>query len=157
MYATNSNLNDYQFLKATRENINDLLRITAELKFDQWPETKFHELFDYDIPVYLIMNGAEIAGFIVYIIYLDEIRILNITVAKKYQNSGYGRALMEHALANAVDENAQFALLETRVDSFVALKLYTNLGFKILCVRKDYYTDVKVQDAYFMQLDLRLV
>lgn len=140
-------------------DINDLdciISINQELENYGWPDGYFANLLANETPIWLAedING-NVCGFIVVSFLSSDIKILNLTIARAFQKQGIGRQLLNHALQAAKQYGVWFAMLEVRINNSNAIKLYQNLGFKILCVREEYYTHLQIQDAYLMQLDLR--
>ena len=146
----------HSFRRASLDDLGMLLALNAELDFDNWSQERFEQVFELDLPCWLALNeDGALIGCVVYLICFDEVRIINVTIARAYQNQGYGQRLLVHALEDSREFSVNYALLEVRIDNFKALKLYTRLGFKILCVREGYFTDKVLQDGYFMQLTLK--
>jgi len=146
---------DTNIRHATTDDMPRLLEINDEVDLDIWPEERFNEVFTHQLPIFVICdNNDRILGYIIYLMCLEEARIINFTMAKDYQGRGYGKKLLIHALQQAYMHESRYAILEVRVSNIRALNLYTKFGFRILCVRENYYTDKIVEDGYLMQLEL---
>lgn len=89
-------------------------------------------------------------GYIFFWVAADEIHIINIAVHPKFRKMGIGKRLIEIALDYGRKVHAQCAFLEVRVSNLTAQHLYTKLGFKVVGVRRRYYTDNK-EDALVMK------
>ena len=83
---------------------------------------------------------------------LDEIHISNIAVHPEYQRKGLGRILLIHLLEEAITRKASKAALEVRRSNIAAQSLYDAFGFRIVTVRKNYYSD-EGEDALVMWND----
>lgn len=83
-------------------------------------------------------EGAWI-GYYVAMSVLDEVHLLNITVAPAFQRQGWARCLMQALSLCAHTHQATSLWLEVRQSNARALKLYTAFGFEQVGVRKDYY------------------
>jgi ribosomal-protein-alanine N-acetyltransferase len=70
---------------------------------------------------------------------LDEVHILNLTVAPSARRRGLGRALLNRALDRAREVGATSAYLEVRVSNAAAIDLYRSAGFEEIAQRRDYY------------------
>ena len=68
-----------------------------------------------------------------------ESHILNICVHVRYRRQGFGRTLLEHLLEVAAAHRAETALLEVRPTNAAALRLYEQMGFNEVGVRRGYY------------------
>ncbi len=84
----------------------------------------------------------------------DELHIGNIAVARREQGKGYGKALVEHLLAEAQRRGIGIVTLEVRVSNARAINLYRRYGFRGVALRKGYYAD-NGEDALVMMLELQ--
>ena len=99
---------------------------------------------------------GEMLGYFVAMPGVDEMHLLNITVAPAAQGHGYGSFLI-FALTNLCRENhAQQLWLEVRQSNERARTLYQRLGFTTVGVRKNYYPAPlsRREDAVVMSLQI---
>jgi ribosomal-protein-alanine N-acetyltransferase len=96
---------------------------------------------------------GRVVGYIMYWQIRDEVQINNVAVHPDFRGKGIGDAAMRLVLKEVGEKGATFATLEVRVSNAAAVRLYEMLGFKILGMRKGYYTN-PVEDAYVMGLVL---
>jgi len=82
----------------------------------------------------------------------DEVHLLNVAVHPERRGLGYGRALVTAVVDEARGAIARVVFLEVRAGNVVARRLYRQLGFKDLGVRRGYYGPG--QDAIVMELRL---
>jgi len=82
----------------------------------------------------------------------DEVHLLNVAVHPERRGLGYGRALVARVVDEARAVAARVVFLEVRAGNVVARRLYRQLGFKDLGVRRGYYGPG--QDAIVMELRL---
>ena len=82
----------------------------------------------------------------------DEVHLLNVAVHPERRGLGYGRALVARVVDEARAAAARVVFLEVRAGNVVARRLYRQLGFKDLGVRRGYYGPG--QDAIVMELRL---
>lgn len=106
------------------------------------PETIFRE----DEHKYLAAkdDNGRIAGYIGVEKVLDEVHIINMAVHPDFRGQGVGKRLMQHVLS---DEDVFF--LEVRVSNETAKNIYQKYGFKVINIRKAYYSDG--EDAFVMR------
>jgi ribosomal-protein-alanine N-acetyltransferase len=82
----------------------------------------------------------------------DEVHLLNVAVHPERRGLGYGRELVAYVVEEARAAAARAVFLEVRAGNVVARRLYRQLGFKDLGVRRAYYGPG--QDAIVMELRL---
>jgi [ribosomal protein S18]-alanine N-acetyltransferase len=136
---------------ATLDDIPALIAINASITNNRWSSDKFTEVFDYGIPVIVICDKKthDITGLLVYMIVLEEVRILHVVIAAAHRQRGVATKLLYCAFQEALNNTCRYALLEVNTINTKAVSLYTKLGFTVLCIRERYYDDAA--DAFFMQ------
>ena len=82
----------------------------------------------------------------------DEVHLLNVAVHPERRGLGHGRALVGAVVAEAEVARTRVVYLEVRAGNVIARRLYRQLGFRDLGVRRGYYGPG--QDAIVMELRL---
>ncbi len=82
----------------------------------------------------------------------DEVHLLNVAVHPERRGLGHGRTLVSAVVEEAEAASVRVVFLEVRAGNVVARRLYRQLGFKDLGVRRGYYGPG--QDAIVMELRL---
>jgi [ribosomal protein S18]-alanine N-acetyltransferase len=99
--------------------------------------------------------NADVLGYCVAMAGVDELHLLNITVAPSYQGQGWGRELLAAVQAYGQQRGLAQLLLEVRHSNQAAQRLYTRLGFAQVGLRRGYYpAGSKREDAVVMSLPL---
>ena len=95
-----------------------------------------------DIDASMKLNlQSHIIGFFIFYNVLDEMHILDITVAKEMQSKGIGSLMLDRIIEINADRGIKYFFLEVRTSNLKAVNLYKKLGFKIFMLRKNYYED----------------
>jgi ribosomal-protein-alanine N-acetyltransferase len=104
----------------------------------------------------LLCSADDILGYFVAMQGVDEVHLLNITVALKHQRRGWARMLLDALAIWARAQGAQWLWLVSRVGNARALHVYESFGLKRVGLRKDYYpADLgRREDAVVMSLKL---
>jgi [ribosomal protein S18]-alanine N-acetyltransferase len=104
-----------------------------------------------------VLVGAEegLVGYFVAMAGVDELHLLNITIAPAWQGLGLGRGLL-HAVADHGRQLGLAALwLEVRQSNERARALYRGLGYAEVGLRRGYYPAAgRREDAVVMSLSL---
>jgi ribosomal-protein-alanine N-acetyltransferase len=87
---------------------------------------------------------------------VDEMHLLNITVAPEYQGQGWARVLLDALTLWARGQSAAWLWLEVRVGNLRAIHVYEAQGYKRVGQRKDYYPAGNGQREDAVVMGLRL-
>jgi ribosomal-protein-alanine N-acetyltransferase len=85
----------------------------------------------------------------------DELHVLDVATHPEFRRRGFGRALMQQALAYAKEHSARHILLEVRRSNTPAIRLYRDCGFFAMGLRKRYYPDDEDAVEMVLLLDER--
>lgn len=101
-------------------------------------------------------ESGAVLGYFIALPGVDEVHLLNITVAPGAQGQGHGRALLSALVRLCEDCAASELWLEVRQSNQRALRIYERFGFVRKGVRKRYYPaagDTR-EDAVVMSLGI---
>ena len=97
-----------------------------------------------------------LVGYFVAMPGVDELHLLNITVAPEWQGRGVGHALLDAVQAHAREQSLATLWLEVRESNHRARALYRRRGFSEVALRRGYYPGGPVagrrEDAVVMSL-----
>ena len=98
----------------------------------------------------------KVIGYFVAMPGVDEMHLLNITVAPICQGQGWGRVLLQSVVDASQACHAQCLWLEVRASNARALSVYERFGFRRVGERKRYYplSAEQREDAIVMSLML---
>ncbi len=122
-----------------KANINDISSIN---ELGTLVDINFEIL--YDIEKYLVDKSKllyvyeinnKVIGFALLNNLLDELELLAIAVDKKYQNKKVASKML-NLIFNKENKDC---FLEVNENNKIAIRLYENLGFSIINIRKQYY------------------
>ncbi len=82
---------------------------------------------------------GKMVGYAVMMPAVDEVQLLNISIAAEQQGKGLGSELLEKMMDAARAGSMQRVLLEVRPSNAAALALYRRHGFTEIGRRRDYY------------------
>jgi [ribosomal protein S18]-alanine N-acetyltransferase len=100
-------------------------------------------------------DTAGLIGYFVAMKGLEEVHLLNITVAPAHQRQGWARMMLDALASWSRSENAQWLWLEVRVSNLRAQTVYEQYGFRQVGLRRGYYpAATDREDARVMSLAL---
>ena len=120
--------------------------------------TGLHPLRDgiWEIGLLLVDAQGGLVGYFVAMIVLDEVHLLNITVAPARQRQGWARILLDALALWSRQRQAQWIWLEVRESNVRARSIYAAHGYQEVGLRKNYYPmhDGPREHAVLMSLKL---
>ncbi|VTU33377.1 ribosomal-protein-alanine N-acetyltransferase [Variovorax sp. SRS16] len=110
----------------------------------------------WGLPSPRTIPAEVIIGYFVAMKGVDEVHLLNITVAPPFQGQGWAPLMLEALGGWSRSQNAQWLWLEVRASNLRALSIYERHGFRRVGVRKGYYPAYgnAREDAVVMSLRL---
>lgn len=97
---------------------------------------------------------GELVAYLVAMEAVDEVHLLNITVAPERQGQGWGRCLLDALTDWAARRGAQSLWLEVRASNARARAVYERHGFVSVGLRRGYYPAREArEDAVVMRRD----
>ncbi|MDP2262928.1 MAG: ribosomal protein S18-alanine N-acetyltransferase [Hydrogenophaga sp.] len=101
-------------------------------------------------------DGRVLLGYLVAMPGVEEVHLLNITVAPAHQRQGWARFMLDALVHWSRGQQAQWLWLEARQSNAPARALYERYGFKQVGLRRGYYPAGQFQreDAVVMSLPL---
>lgn len=101
-------------------------------------------------------DGRWLLGYFVAMAGVEEVHLLNITVAPAHQRQGWARFMLDALALWSRGQGAQALWLEVRESNAPARRLYEACGFDTVGVRRGYYPmgNRSREDAIVMRLRL---
>lgn len=139
------------------DDLDEIARIERESFIIPWKREFFEsELREpYRYARVLVRRDAvspRIGGYLFAVSLYEEFHINKIATDPAMRNQGYGRQLLEDALARARSLGAGAVTLEVRVSNLPAREFYRSYEFREAYRRKAYYQDG--EDAFALLLPL---
>jgi ribosomal-protein-alanine N-acetyltransferase len=99
---------------------------------------------------------GELLGYFLAMHGVEEMHLLNITVAPAHQGQGWGHMMLDALSLMSRHAGAQWLWLEVRQSNQRALQVYVRYGFKQISIRKDYYPAGRQQREHAVVMSLKL-
>ncbi|MDX1459834.1 MAG: ribosomal protein S18-alanine N-acetyltransferase [Xanthomonadales bacterium] len=120
-----------------------------------WTEGIFIECIRAGYGCFGAQLEQSLAGYSVHNWGAGEAHLLNLCVDERWRRRGFGRMLLEHAIAHARVQGCTVMFLEVRPSNVDAGRLYHARGFREIGTRPAYYqAEGGREDALVMKLDL---
>lgn len=136
-------------------DVADVAALERSLYAFPWSQGNFRDSVEAGYDCRVACDGAEVIGYAILMVALDEAHLLNLAVAAPWQGRGIGRAFLEHMLGIARAAGVQIVYLEVRPSNLSARHLYKLAGFQQIAIRPAYYPALHGrEDALFLGLTL---
>ena len=121
-----------------------------------WNRANFLDALHSGYQAQVLVAHQTVLGYFVAMKGVDEVHLLNITVAPEYQGQGWAKVMLDALTLWARGQAAQWLWLEVRVGNARALQVYERHGYRRMGLRKQYYPagDGQREDAIVMSLKL---
>ncbi len=145
-----------QFQPLTEARLDEVARLEQHAHAHPWTRRHFADTLIAGYQAQLLCSADDILGYFVAMQGVEEVHLLNITVAVAHQRQGWARMLLDALAIWARAQGAQWLWLEARVGNARALHVYESFGLNRVGVRKGYYpADLgQREDAVVMSLKL---
>jgi ribosomal-protein-alanine N-acetyltransferase len=121
-----------------------------------WSRNNFTDSLSSGYQAQLLVADDTVLGYFIAMKGVDEVHLLNLTVAPEYQGQGWARVLLDALGLWARGQGVLWLWLEVRVSNLRALHVYEQHGYRRVGERKQYYpaANGKREDAVVMSLRL---
>jgi [ribosomal protein S18]-alanine N-acetyltransferase len=145
-----------QFQPLTEERLDEIVAIERRAYHHPWTRGNFSDSLRSGYEAQLLGAGEAVLGYFVAMKGVDEVHLLNITVAPAYQGQGWGRVMLDALALWARGQGAQWLWLEVRESNVRAMRIYEHHGYRRVGERKGYYParHGPREDAVVMSLKL---
>lgn len=146
-----------QLAPMTRDDLDAVLQVEQRSYGQPWSRRNFLDSLRAGHQGQCLWRSDTLLGYFLVMPGVEEVHLLNITVAPDWRRQGWGRVLLEALVLWARTRNARWIWLEVRSDNRAARTLYRRFGFAEVGLRKGYYPLGRGlhADAVLMSLDLR--
>jgi ribosomal-protein-alanine N-acetyltransferase len=143
------------------DRLDEVMRVEQRAYAQPWSRANFLDALHSGYQAQMLVardagDACTVLGYFVAMKGVDEVHLLNITVAPEYQGQGWSRVLLDALSIWARGQGAQWLWLEVRVGNLRALKVYEAHGYRRVGNRKAYYPagNGAREDAIVMSLRL---
>jgi ribosomal-protein-alanine N-acetyltransferase len=138
------------------ERLEQVLQIEQRAYSHPWTRGNLTDAMRSGYHARLLMAGEQLLGYYVAMQGVDEVHLLNLTVAPEYQRQGWARIMLDAMAIWARSVGAQWLWLEVRVSNPRAIAIYEAHGYRRVGLRKNYYPAGRGQREDAVVMSLRL-
>ncbi len=96
---------------------------------------------------------GRVIGYIIFWVIGEDVQVNNIAVHPEFRRMGIGEKMLRQVIEEVRFRGARLITLEVRPSNAAAMSLYRKLGFRMMGIRKGYYT-MPPEDAVVLGLHL---
>lgn len=148
-----------QFRAMVEPDLERVMAIEVQAYSFPWSLGNFRDSLLAGYEAELMLHGEdldELLGYWVAMPGVEEMHLLNLTVAPRHQRQGHARTLLDRLSVRSLERGAKTLWLEVRASNHRALSVYEAHGFERVGTRRHYYpaAGAKREDAVVMRRDL---
>jgi ribosomal-protein-alanine N-acetyltransferase len=145
-----------EFEPLTESRLDAVLSIEQVAYDHPWTRGNFIDSLNSGYQAQLLSAGGVALGYFVAMKGVDEVHLLNLTVAPAFQGQGWGRVMLDALATWSRGQDAQWLWLEVRASNSRAQRIYERQGYRRVGERKSYYPASQGvrEDAVVMSLKL---
>jgi ribosomal-protein-alanine N-acetyltransferase len=140
----------------TPEDLDAVMAIEQSAYSHPWSRGNFRDSLNPLFDAHCLWLEGELLGYFLAMHGVEEMHLLNITVAPARQSQGWGHMMLDALSLLSRSQGAQWLWLEVRQSNVRALQVYERYGFKQVSIRKDYYPAGRQQREHAVVMSLKL-
>ena len=145
-----------QFEPLTEARLDEVVTVERQSYDHPWTRANFADSLRSGYQAQLLDANGVLLGYFIAMKGVDEVHLLNLTVAPQHQRQGWGRTMLDALAVWARGQGAQWLWLEVRVSNVRAQRIYEHHGYRRVGERRSYYPagHGRREDAVVMSLKL---
>ena len=140
----------------SQDDLDAVIAIEQTAYSHPWTRGNFRDSLNPLFEAQCLWLDGELLGYFLAMHGVEEMHLLNITVAPARQGQGWGHMMLDALSLMSRHVGAQWLWLEVRQSNVRALKVYERYGFKQVSIRKDYYPAGRLQREHAVVMSLKL-
>lgn len=146
----------YEFEPLAEPRLDEIAQLEQRVHAHPWTRRNFVDAITAGYESRLLCDQGRVIGYFIAMKGVDEVHLLNITVAPEHQGQGWGRLLLDVLRLWANGCGAQWVWLEVRASNQRAMRVYERYGMRRVGERKDYYPSANCQREHAVVMCLKL-
>jgi ribosomal-protein-alanine N-acetyltransferase len=140
----------------TEALLDEVLRVEKSAYSHPWTRGNFVDSLKAGYQVQTLMGEDTLLGYFVAMEGVEEVHLLNITVAPAFQGQGWSVLMLDALSVWSRGRGAKWLWLEVRASNARAMQVYERYGYRRVGERKNYYPagQGRREDAVVMSMKL---
>lgn len=135
-----------------RADVDAVAAIEQQVHSHPWTRGMFIDALAHGNLCRVYEDEKNIVGYAILLPALDEVELLDISIARMFQRKGLGAKLLAEIMLLARENEWVRMILEVRRSNLAAYALYRKTGFSEIGLRRDYYpAEQGREDAIVME------
>ena len=148
-------VSEARFETLTEAWMDAVLAVEQQAYTHPWSRGNFLDSIRSGYQAQVLVGDDQLIGYFVAMKGVDEVHLLNITVAPAFQRQGWSRVMLDALATWSRGQGAQWLWLEVRVSNTRAYSVYLAHGYQRVGLRRAYYPAFEGrEDAIVMSLKL---
>lgn len=148
-------VSEARFETLTEAWLDAVLAVEQQAYTHPWSRGNFTDSIRSGYQAQVLVGDDSLIGYFVAMKGVDEVHLLNITVAPAFQRQGWSRVMLDALATWSRGQGAQWLWLEVRVSNTRAYSVYLAHGYQRVGLRRAYYPAFEGrEDAIVMSLKL---
>jgi len=147
---------EVQFVPLLAQRLDRVLAVEQRTYAHPWSALNFLDALQAGYQAQMLVAEDTVLGYFVAMQGVEEVHLLNITVAPEYQRQGWSRIMLDAIVLWARGQAAEWVWLEVRAGNMRAMGVYEAHGFRRVGLRKEYYPADNGQREDAVVMGLRL-
>lgn len=142
------------------QELSELLWQLSESAYENgspWTQAQFLDSIVHPYHEFILVeceHHRKLLGYLQYQRIFDEAELLNIAVSKEWRHKKIAEKMLQSFIESCLEEQVASIFLEVRKSNTAAVSLYQKMNFKLVNIRKNYYTQPQ-EDGLMMQRVLK--
>jgi ribosomal-protein-alanine N-acetyltransferase len=128
-----------RFETLTVDDLDAVIAVEQSVYGHPWTQGNFKDALASGYAAHRLLAGSTLIGYFVAMKVMDEVHLLNITVALNHRSQGWAKVMLDALALWARGQACAWLWLEVRESNHRAIHVYRSHGFKQVGLRKDYY------------------
>ena len=139
-----------------QDDLDAVIAIEQTAYSHPWTRGNFRDSLNPLFEAQCLWLDGDLLGYFLAMHGVEEMHLLNITVAPAHQGQGWGHMMLDALSLMSRHTGAQWLWLEVRQSNLRALQVYARYGFRQISIRKDYYPADRQQREHAVVMSLKL-